>query len=66
MSVELILLTLVALSQITGFTILGVMLYRMWEQTGAVGAATFPQGRRIEEILKDVREELSRQPGKPA
>ena len=66
MSVELILLTLVALSQITGFTILGVMLYRMREQTGAVGAATFPQGRRIEEILKDVREELSRQPGKPA
>ena len=66
MSVELILLTLVALSQITGFTILGVMLYRMWEQTGAVGAATFLQGRRIEEILKDVREELSRQPGKPA
>jgi len=66
MSVELILLTLVALSQITGFTILGVMLYRMWEQTGAVGAATFLPGRRIEEILKDVREELSRQPGKPA
>ena len=66
MSVELILLTLVALSQITGFTILGVMLYRMWEQTGAVGAATFLQGRRIEEILKDVREELSRKPGKPA
>jgi len=66
MSVELILLTLVALSQITGFTILGVMLYRMWEQTGAVGAATFLRGRRIEEILKDVREELSRQPGKPA
>jgi hypothetical protein len=64
MSIELILLTLVAISQIGGFIILGVMLYRMWEQTGAVGAATFLQGRRMEEILKDVREELSRNPSK--
>lgn len=62
MSTELILLTLVALSQVAGFTLLGVMLYRMWEQTGAVTAATFLQGRRIEEILKEVREELRLHP----
>ena len=62
MNVELILLTLVALSQVAGFTALGIMLYRMWEQTGAVGAATFLQGRRMEEILKEVREELARHP----
>ena len=64
MTVELILLTLVALSQVAGFTILGVMLYRMWEQTGAVTAATFLQGRRMEEILKEVREELMRHPAR--
>ena len=64
MTVELILLTLVALSQVAGFTILGVMLYRMWEQTGAVTPATFLQGRRMEEILKEVREELMRHPAR--
>ena len=64
MTVELILLTLVALSQVAGLTILGIMLYRMWEQTGAVTAATFLQGRRMEEILKEVREELMRHPAR--
>lgn len=62
MNVELILLTIVAVSQVIGFTILGIMLYRMWEQTGAVTAATFLQGRRIEEILIEVRQELTRRP----
>ena len=66
MTVELVLLTFVALSQITGFTILGVMLYRMWEQPGAVTAATFLQGRRLEEILREVRDELTRQPVRPS
>jgi hypothetical protein len=60
MTIEPILLTIVAVSQVTGFTILGAMLYRMWEQTGAVTAATFLQGRRMEAILKEVKEELAR------
>lgn len=62
MTIELILLTLVALAQVAGFTMLGIMLYRMWEQTGAVTAATFLQGRRIEDVLEEVREELRRRP----
>ncbi|MBI3988808.1 MAG: hypothetical protein HY347_04240 [candidate division NC10 bacterium] len=60
MTLELVLLTIVAVSQVAGFTILGIMLYRMWEQTGAVTAATFLQGRRMEAILKEVKEELGR------
>ena len=50
MTVELILLTIVAVSQIAGFTILGIMLYRIWGQ----------KGRRMEAILKEVKEELAR------
>ena len=46
--------------QLVGLTILGVMLYRMWEQSGAVGAATFLQGKKLESILNEVRQELAR------
>lgn len=60
MSVELVILAVVAVSQITGFTILGIMLYRMWEQTAGVGSATFLQGRRLESLLGQVKEEISR------
>ena len=60
MSIELVMLAVVAVSQIGGFTVLGVMVYRMWEQTGAMGAANFLQGRKLESILKEVRDELAR------
>ena len=60
MSVELIVLAMVGIAQVAGFTILGAMLYRMWEQTTAVGAASFLQGRKLESILNDMKDELRR------
>ena len=60
MTVELILLTIVAVSQIAGFTILGTMLYRMWGKMEADDAALYLQGRRMEEILREMRAELVR------
>ena len=60
MTSELMLLAVVGVAQIAGLTVLGVMLYRMWEQTAAVGAATFLQGRRLESVLKEVKEEIGR------
>lgn len=65
MSYELIgimVLGVMGLIQMAGLTALGTMLYRMWEQTSAVQAATFLQGRRMEDILKEVRQELARTP----
>lgn len=58
MTVELILLTIVAVSQIAGFTILGTMLYQMWGKMEADDAALYLQGRRIEEVLREMRGEL--------
>ena len=60
MSSELILLAVVGIAQITGLAVLGVMLYRMWEQTAAVGSASFLQGRRLEAILREVKDEIGR------
>lgn len=60
MSVELLAILVTSLLEITGLVFLGIMVYRMWEQTSAVLAATFLQGRRMEEILKEVKQELAR------
>ena len=63
MSEHAFILTVVSFSgaiQIVGLTILGVLLYRMWEQTGAVGAATFLQGKKLGSILNEVRQELTK------
>jgi len=59
-AIGILILGIMGLIQMAGLTILGVMLYRMWEQTSAVQAATFLQGRRMEDILKEVRQELAR------
>lgn len=53
-------IVVVAITYVIGFTILGVMLYRMWEQTSALGAANFLQGREMKSILREVREEIAR------
>lgn len=68
MSMELILspqfvivsIVVLAITYVIGFTILGVILYRMWEQTSALGAANSLQGREMKAILLEVREELAR------
>lgn len=52
----------VAVTYVVGFGILGVMLYRMWDQTSALGAANFLQGR-MKAIMREVREELARYEG---
>lgn len=59
-SLALILVTVVAVSQVVGLGFLGVLLYRTWEQTRAFGAANFLQGREMKAILLEVREELTR------
>lgn len=53
----------VAVTYVVGFGILGVMLYRMWDQTSALGAANFLQGRQMKAIMREVREELARYEG---
>jgi hypothetical protein len=41
-------------------TFLHAMLYRMFTKMGAHDAALYLQGRRIEEILRQMREDLAR------
>jgi len=43
-----------------GLVILGVMLHRMRDKMEADDAAIYLQGRRIEEVLREMRGELMR------
>ena len=43
---------------VAGFVILGTMLRRMGEKMDADDAALFLQGRRVEEVIREMRETL--------
>ena len=43
---------------VTGFVILGIMLHRMGEKMDADDTALFLQGRRVEEVIREMRETL--------
>jgi hypothetical protein len=60
MSPELIAILLTSLLEMGGLVVLGTMLYRMWGKMEADDASIYLQGRRIEEVLREMREELVR------
>ena len=53
MSIELIAVLATSLIEVT---FLGAMLYRMYTTMGADDAALYLQGRKVEEILRQMRE----------
>ena len=57
MSAELIAVLATSLIEVT---FLGSILYRMYTKMNADDAALYLQGRRIEEILKEMRQENTR------
>jgi hypothetical protein len=58
MSTELLAILIASTIQIAGLVILGTMLLRMGHKMGADDAGLFLQGRRVEEILREMRETL--------
>ena len=56
MSTELLAIPIASTIQIAGLVILGTMLLRMGHKMGADDAGLFLQGRRVEEILREMRE----------
>jgi hypothetical protein len=60
LSTELIAILVTAFLQSVGIVILGFMLYRMRTKMDADDAAIFLQGRRIEEVTKEMRASLAR------
>ncbi len=57
MSAELIAILVTSLIEVT---FLGSILYRMYTKMNADDAAIYLQGRRIEEILNEMRQENTR------
>ncbi len=57
MSAELIAILVTSLIEVT---FLGSILYRMYTKMNADDAALYLQGRRIEEIIKEMRQEKTR------
>ncbi len=57
MNAELIAILVTSLIEVT---FLGWMIYRMYTKMGAEDAALYLQGRKIEEVLRDMREQLTR------
>jgi hypothetical protein len=57
LSTELIAILVTSLIEVT---FLGSILYRMYTKMNADDAALYLQGRRIEEILKEMRQETTR------
>ena len=57
MSAELIAILVTSLIEVA---FLGSILYRMYTKTNADDAALYLQGRRIEEILTEMRQENTR------
>jgi len=47
-----------ALLEMTGLVILGGLLYRVREKVEADDAALYLQGKRVEEVLREMRAEL--------
>ena len=58
MTLELAAVLVTALLELTGVVILGGMLYRMRDKMGADAAALYLQGKRVEEVLREMRREL--------
>ncbi len=58
MSTELLAILIASTIQIAGLVILGTMLLRMGQKIDADDAAFFLQGRRVEEVLREMRETL--------
>ena len=60
MSAELAAILVTSFIEVTEVGAVGWMLYRMHTKMGADDAALYLQGRRIEEILKEMRQETTR------
>ena len=60
MSLELVAILVTSLLELGGLVVLGTMLYRMWGKREADDASIHLQGRRIEEVLREMRGELVR------
>jgi len=58
MTLALAAVLVTALLELTGVVILGGMLYRMRDKMGADDAALYLQGKRVEEVLLEMRREL--------
>jgi hypothetical protein len=62
MSTELLAILITSAFQlavaVAGFVILGTMLRRMSEKMDADDAALFLQGRRVDEVIREMRETL--------
>ncbi len=58
MSTELLAILIASTIQIAGLVILGTMLLRMGQKIDADDAAFFLQGRRVEEVIREMRETL--------
>ena len=58
MSLELAAILITALLEMTGLVILGGLLYRVREKVEADDAALYLQGKRVEEVLREMRAEL--------
>ena len=58
MTLELAAVLVTALLEVTGLVILGAMLYRMRDKMDADDASLYLQGKRVEEVLREMRREL--------
>ena len=58
MSTELLAILITSTIQVAGLVILGTMLLRMGRKMDADDAALFLQGRRVEEVIREMRETL--------
>ena len=58
MSPELLAILVTSILEMGGLVVLGVILYRIWGKMEADDAALYLQGRRVEEILREMRSEL--------
>jgi len=58
MTLELAAVLVTALLELTGVVILGGMLYRMRDKMDADDASLYLQGKRVEEVLREMRREL--------
>ena len=60
MSLELAAILVTSLLELAGLVIMVRQLSRMWDKTEADDAALYLQGRRVEEVLREMRAELLR------
>jgi hypothetical protein len=61
-SIELIAIVVTFLIGVTELTFVAWMVYQMSEKMAADNAAIFLQGRRIDDVLKEMRESLRSAP----